>query len=648
MRAPCADFLDDGVESIVLMWSTQVGKTAMMENVIGAVIHQYPAPMYFVMPDEAMIRDFKQEKLEDMFESTPLFYKEGLVKRAAPGKSDTNDRKIRFAGGYLAFASSNSMSALAGRSIRYLFLDEVDRFKVDKGEGDVLVIAKNRTNSYAENRKIVITSTPTDSQNSRINKAYLQGDQRRYRIACPHCGHKQFLIWSNVEWKKDKNPDGTTEHHADTAYYRCDLNGCKITHGEKPRFLKTGEWVATAKPKDRKLRSYHINALYSPFVPFEDVVRDYLAAKETPGGLRAFFNTAMAEVYDDPAEQPQHDTLYARAELYPRGSIPAGVGALTAGVDVQEAGDGRLECSVWGWGRNKQRWLIDHIVIPGSYREPETWKQLDEIRRSKYTTTDGRELPIRLTLVDSSAGHTTNYVYEYARVNRLDRVKAVKGNNRQHAPLLEVSKIEKDSTGKPLANSIKLVRPNVHNYKKALYQALNEIDDPQASYFIHLPQFVGRDYFRQLCAEKIVTKGAREEFVKTYRNEALDCAVYATAAADFLGLLRITEDQWRAYFIKVGADLDKQDAEEEGEGAALVEVCILKPVKIEGVEKYPGDIIDLTPDQASRLCAGVDPYAHRTDTKPPLKSEIAARKEAAKATKKPRTQKPPRPSWFNT
>lgn len=612
MREPSAAFLDDGVETIVLMWSTQIGKTAFIENLIGAIIHQYPSPIYFVMPDEALIRDFKQEKLEDMFEATPEFYKAGLVKRASPGKSDTTDRKIRFDGGFIGFASSNSMSALAGRSIRYLVMDEVDRFKVDKGEGDVIVIAKNRTNSYAENRKIVITSTPTDTQNSRINKAFLQGDQRRFQVECPHCGHGQFLKWENVEWDKDQVDGKTKTHHPETAYYRCAAKGCRITHGDKPRFLKTGVWIPTAVPKDKRLRSYHLNQLYSPFVSFEDVVRDYLAAKETPGGLRAFFNTAMAEVYDDPAEQPQYQQLFQRAEDYEQSRIPRGIGFLTAGVDVQEKGDGRLEMSVWGWGRNSQRWLVDHIVVPGNYRDELTWQALDELRHGTYTTEDGRELGIRLTLVDSSAGNTTNYVYEYCRRNRLDNVLAVKGSNRPEAKPLERSKLEVDSNGKTLANSITLIRPNVTQYKKWLYHSINEVHKPDMPHYVHTPKFVEIDWHRQLCAEKVLRKGTQEVFVKTYANEALDCAVYAHAAADLLGLART---KWDVLFKKQGSEDEPQDenpAEIAENTPQNIEITVLKRVQIDKKWYEPGEIIGVSANKEARLCSGKDPFAKKT------------------------------------
>lgn len=646
MREPSAAFLDDNVETIVLMWSTQIGKTAFIENLIGAIIHQYPSPIYFVMPDEALIRDFKQEKLEDMFEATPEFYKAGLVKRASPGKSDTTDRKIRFDGGFIGFASSNSMSALAGRSIRYLVLDEVDRFKVDKSEGDVLVIAKNRTNSYAENRKIVITSTPTDSQNSRINKAFLQGDQRRFHIECPHCGHVQHLVWPNVEWEKDKDEKGkTTAHYPETAYYRCASKGCRITHGDKPRFLKTGVWIPTAVPKDKRLRSYHLNQLYSPFVSFEDVVRDYLAAKETPGGVRAFFNTAMAEVYDDPAEQPQHEKLFQRAESYDQDRIPNGIGFLTAGVDVQEKGDGRLEMSVWGWGRGSQRWLVDHIVVPGNYRDETTWAALDELRHGTYVTADGRELGIRLTLVDSSAGNTTNYVYEYCRRNRLDNVLAVKGSNRPEAKPLERTKLEVDSNGKTLSHSITLIRPNVTQYKKWLYHSINEVLTPDKSHYVHTPSFVGINWHKQLCAEKVLRKGAQELFLKTYDNEALDCAVYAHAAADLLGLGRTN---WDILFKKQGAELEEvqEVVEKLTENAVKsIEVTVLKRVQLDKKWYEPGEIIVISADKENRLCQGADPFARKTGEVLD-KPEVKAKKHAGKPMRGAGNPRAKRPSAY--
>lgn len=642
LRGPSQDFLDDNVETIVLMWSTQVGKTAYLENIIGQTIHQNPAPMYFVLPDEAMIRDFKQEKLEDMFESSDVFYKEGRVKRASPGKSDTNDRKIRFKNGYIAFASSNSMSALAGRSIKVLILDEVDRFKVSKSEGDVILVARNRTNSYAESRKILITSTPAaDAEYSRINKAFLSGDQRRFFINCPHCNHSQILNWGNVEWEKEQNADGTHTHKPETAYYRCDANGCHITHGHKSKFLKTGVWRATAKAKDRKVRSYHLNVLYSPFVSYEDVVRDYLAAKETPGGMRAFFNTQLAEVYEDPAEQAQYEEVYERAEDYTAQVLPKEIGFLTLGADVQEKGDGRLEASVWGWGRNNQRWLIEHHVIDGSYKEQATWDAFTNVRQKRYTTEDGRELSILMSLVDSSAGNTTNYVYEYCRKYRHDRVRPVKGSNRQDSGIVEVSKLENDSNGKRLKNSILLVRPNVHQFKLWLYSALQDIKDKADAYYIHTNKAAGKNWHRQLCAEKVVREVGKEQFVKTYSNEALDCAIYAHAGAQLIGINSV---DWDVYFKKIneknGIAEEIKEEEEPVETIQMVEIEVLKRIQLSNKWYEPGAIIEVSEEESKRLCDGAIQFAHLT-SKPPRETA----KPQATQQKKRKLVVPPKKKW---
>ncbi len=61
--------------------------------------------------------------------------------------------------------------------------------------------------------------------------------------------------------------------------------------------------------------------------------------------------------------------------------------------------------------------------------------------------------------------------------------------------------------------------------------------------FLHFPIGVDQEYFEQLTAEKLVTKFVKgfpkQEWIKTRpRNEALDCLVYAYAAALLAGLQR--------------------------------------------------------------------------------------------------------------
>jgi len=91
--------------------------------------------------------------------------------------------------------------------------------------------------------------------------------------------------------------------------------------------------------------------------------------------------------------------------------------------------------------------------------------------------------------------------------------------------------------------------------KEELYRWLHldrpteESGAPYPSGYCHFPKY-GEEYFKQLTAEQLVTrivKGYRRpEWQKTRdRNEALDCRVYARAAAAVCGIDRFTEDTWR-------------------------------------------------------------------------------------------------------
>ena len=67
--------------------------------------------------------------------------------------------------------------------------------------------------------------------------------------------------------------------------------------------------------------------------------------------------------------------------------------------------------------------------------------------------------------------------------------------------------------------------------------------------YCHFPQYEA-EYFKQLTAEQLVTKTVKgypkREWQKLReRNEALDCRIYARAAAITLGIERFTERHWQ-------------------------------------------------------------------------------------------------------
>jgi phage terminase large subunit GpA-like protein len=105
--------------------------------------------------------------------------------------------------------------------------------------------------------------------------------------------------------------------------------------------------------------------------------------------------------------------------------------------------------------------------------------------------------------------------------------------------------------GKKLKGSVRLWKIGVSMIKSEIFNFLKQRKNDDGSCptgYCHFPEY-NTEYFKQLTAEQLVTK-----IVKGYpkriwqktrdRNEALDCRVYARAAAIALGIDRWSENKW--------------------------------------------------------------------------------------------------------
>jgi phage terminase large subunit GpA-like protein len=78
--------------------------------------------------------------------------------------------------------------------------------------------------------------------------------------------------------------------------------------------------------------------------------------------------------------------------------------------------------------------------------------------------------------------------------------------------------------------------------------------------FVHLPLGISAEWVKQLTAEQLVTVRDRRGFTKLEwrqmreRNEALDCRVYARAAAWMLGIDRWQDAKWKSLERQVATD----------------------------------------------------------------------------------------------
>lgn len=502
-----------GVREVVFMTSAQIGKTEILNNILGYFVHQDPAPILFIQPTLDMAEAWSKDRLAPMIRDTDALT--GLFKDAKTRNSDNTLLHKKFTGGHITMAGANSPSSLASRPIRIVLLDEEDRYPVSAGsEGDPGSLAQKRTTTFW-NRLLVSASTPTIEDESKIESRYQQSDQRKFYVPCPECDAFQVLMWSQIKFEKGDSA---------STYYECEHCKAHLRDSDKMWMLEHGEWRAEAAFNG--IAGFHVNELYSPWVRWREMVENFHKAKRLPETLKVWVNTSLGETWKDKTEGVDPAGLLKRKENWGR-VAPDGVIVITAGVDVQ---DDRLEAEIVGWGVGQESWSLQYHVLHGDPAQNNVWKDLDDVLSQTIQTSDGRTLPVGCACVDSG-GHHTQKVYEYCKVREYQRIYAIKGASQIGKPL--VSKFSKANKLR-----VKLFSIGTDTAKQMIYARL-KIHQPGAGY-CHFPSDYPEEYFKQLTAERIQTRFVNGHPTRIWvmpkgrRNEALDCRVYGMAALHIL------------------------------------------------------------------------------------------------------------------
>lgn len=516
---------DPTVETTVFMASSQVGKSQSALNWCGYIAHHDPGPILFVEPDENLAKTVAKDRIDPMIRDVPVLVP--LFGRAGKKGSKNDTLYKAFPGGQISLVWASSPTQMASRPVRYVITDEEGAYDAAPNkEGDPVELAKARMATFP-NRKHFRVSSPRNRRTCSITKAFYElSDQRHYYVPCPHCGEMQTLEWDRMSYKL--NAEGEVDPA--TVFYTC-LFGCVIEHFDKGGMIRKGEWRAHAP--GRKIRGYHISALYSTLgFTWTELCAKHAAIKGDVGKLQTFTNTMLGLPWDEQAEGADMSELQKHAEDY-EAEAPAGIVFVTCGADVQK---NRIEASKWGWGLNHQAWLIEHRVIHGETDNHKTgaWPEFDEWRRLRVEHQSGLFLPVACTFVDSSDGNRTAAVYDYCKSREAEKVFAIKGSSQPKAPL--VSEAKRWGRNKVLGVTV-----GTSTAKDTIFARL-QITDKSSPGYTHFPKHpesgASATYFQQLTAEALVThhtrQGERAVWEKQRpRNETLDCYVYAFAAKAF-------------------------------------------------------------------------------------------------------------------
>ncbi|MCD8329456.1 MAG: phage terminase large subunit family protein, partial [Lachnospiraceae bacterium] len=519
------EFLNYETEEIIFSKPSQIGGTEILQNLLGYIVQQDPAPTMVVYPTDTLAESVSANRLKPMFRASPTL-------KARFRETESSKLELQFEGMYLSLVGSNSPSSLASKPIRFLFMDEVDKYPgASKKEADPIALARERTKTF-HNRKIYMTSTPT-LRTGHITKALEDADcVRHYFVPCPHCGKYIDRKCSQGNFPNDEGM--SYSDRAECAVYICQECGCVITDQHKPQMLRYGEWRnVQEKTQFAKKVGFWINTLYSPFVRFSEVVKEFLMSKDDPDKLQNFVNSWLAEPWEDTKLKTTADLVLERqTELQPM-VVPEWAKLLTAGVDVQE------NCLYWtirAWGN----FITSQNIAHGQAFD---WAELERVMNLQYPQQgESTTMVVQLALVDS--GNNADEVYDFCASNS-DWALPCKGASNPMMSHYKLSKVNKTDSR---AYGMNLVLVDGGKYKDMIAGRMKR-ENGSGIWMVYAD--CDREYAEQVTAEhKVNVRSANGRVTQAWKpkashadNHYLDCEVYAMAAADVLGVRTLHLDE---------------------------------------------------------------------------------------------------------
>lgn len=517
-------FTQPGIWQIVIMASAQVGKSEIELNMMGCAIDNDPGPMLYIQPTDKVAEDYSKRRIAPMIAACPTL-REKVFKARSRDAANTITMKT-FPGGSLAIIGANSPADLSSKPVRYIFMDETDRFPASAGtEGDPQELAERRTETFRHNRKIVKTSTPTIKGSSKIETDYMNGTQEEWHTECPHCHTYNYIRFADIHFEKEdyKNESGDEDYHVKKVVWQCPTCKREINEYECKRL--PAKWVSkNPRAIENGVRSFRLNAFMSPWSDWKDIVWKFLKAHKDPEKLKTFYNTILGETWEIHESKGLEEVLYKRREHYDA-EVPNGVLLLTMGMDTQ---DNRLEYEVVGWDRNGQSWGISRGVIPGRADAPGVWEEVDSLLDRQWKMKNGMKLRVLATFIDSG-GHFTSTIYKECAKRSSKRIWPIKGEKGEGKEECRVMK-RGNSEGARFMLGVDAGKEGI------MYEAAMEEPGPR---YMHFPidHHAGYDkeYFRGLISERMEVHRKNGRGVVVWeqiyaRNEPLDCRNYARAA----------------------------------------------------------------------------------------------------------------------
>jgi phage terminase large subunit GpA-like protein len=528
---------EDPCRTVTFLKSAQLGGTVLANIFTLGSLDLDPNDMMYVHPTEDNARRWSRLKLSPMMKNSARLRLVFPERTREAGDSTLFKERVDGRGS-LTISGASSSASLSQVTMFRQVQDDLAKWDMNNaGDPETQADSRSRAVEFA---KIFKISTPLVLPGCRITRQFEAGSQEEYHVPCPHCGHEQTLDWENFLSNLD-------EDRPENACFSCIECGGVIQEFHRPEMMRRGRWIARNPGALRHHRSFTLWSAYSRLQSFERIAREWISARGAPDAEKTFFNDTVGRAYQVQGEAPPWEEIRNRADgsEFTRGRIPAWGLLVTVGVDVQKD---RVEWQAVCWSRDGRRAIIDHDTIAGHVTDEACREGLDRLLRATWRHQSGRDIGVDMLAIDGNAW--TEDVFGWVRRHPASQVIMVRGVAGDNAPLIaKVQRERSHHTGKPLKYRSRFFNFGTSVLKMAFYRNLLKTDEAERG-FVAIPSGMGDEFFKQLTAERRVSRKKRDGFTdyrweKHYEaNEALDTHLQAEAAAIKFGIRGIAESAW--------------------------------------------------------------------------------------------------------
>lgn len=594
LRGPMRAFTEARYKHLLMIFSPQLGKTLIMQVILGYIIDQDPGPAMMAYPGQIMAKKRSKNHVKQLILDSPA-----LMKHTTGWADDLQLYDYAFDNMRVTFAWAGSTTLLAGESIRFLFRDEADKWKhMDKAEAHPLDLVAERISSFDQFGRIIDATTLTTEDGfgwKLLNKSTFH----ECWVPCPHCGkpeqvddipllvvepvrhagdvtreltaREQELIHAGA-WdlkKQDTDAPGLNylrarlvnagyqvlrwrgitgftgirdpmevERHA---HYKCMCCEQPIEHRHVLEMTKHGKWVP--RFPDRDIAGFWCPTWYRAVTisSFGSVARRWVEAQGDKEKLQRSITQDLNEPWQELGVQQTEDDITVHCRGYDPDTIPFEPVFVFLTVDLR---DPEIHYVIRAWGEHETSARVRYGLLPrlqkfnaGDEATGRTIEIIDRIRMLTFRGPKGHTYGINLTGIDS--GDDTDEVYAYCRT----RPGCVAMKSEDMKQILTYSRPEKlPGATEARPDSAYLIGWQHEYFADTLVSKMRITPGPEQSLAPGewaLPREAGEDYTQHMIAERKVEHKTRwGKTIKrwkqySHKNHWLDCERMQVALARF-------------------------------------------------------------------------------------------------------------------